>query len=485
MKSANLHTGRTVNGSGLWMVASVLLLVAAAVAAYLGWVSFGGRAAIGCGPDSGCDQVLHSKWAYWFRVPVSLLAIPVYLAIARCSFRMRRSPECRRARLITASGALVLIAVAVWFTAVQLLIVKAFCPFCMTAHALGFVAAGLLLVSEKDKARVTRQAEKDRRKAAGSERGPAVGPPIGSEEPGRPGFWIQAGGLAVLLLALLIAGQAVQQRKTFAVSSIPAPEPIRATSELQHGITNTAVAASNVAVAPTNPPVRENPGRVLAIYAGQFQLAVDELPVIGQATAPQLIVSLFDYTCHHCRIMHERLLEVQKAFSNHLAIVSLPMPLDPVCNTLVKNRHPDHVNACEYARIGLAVWRARRSAMETYDHWVFAPERPPPVAEARRYAAELVGIMAMETALADPWVNAQIQRDIAIYDTAYRAGQGSMPQLIIGSKVAVGTLPIENVYQLLASELGLKAVGLPGPATESVLVNHVILSSNGVQRTKK
>jgi hypothetical protein len=79
----------------------------------------------------------------------------------------------------------------------------------------------------------------------------------------------------------------------------------------------------------------------------------------------------------------------------------------------------------------------------------------------QKHAGELIGVMAFESALADPWVNAQLQRDIAIYETAYKAGQGSMPQLIIGNKVAVGTLPFENVYQLLADELGLKtnAVG--------------------------
>ena len=154
--------------------------------------------------------------------------------------------------------------------------------------------------------------------------------------------------------------------------------------------------------------------------------------------------------------MHGVLLQVQRSFSNQLGIISLPMPLDPVCNPIVKRPHPDHVNACEYARLGLAVWRARPAVYTKYDDWVFAPERPPSIEEAHRYATELVGVMPLQAALADPWVNKQIQRDIAIYDAAYRAGQGSMPQLIIGNKVGVGTMPIENIYQLLVDELGLK-----------------------------
>ena len=40
---------------------------------------------------------------------------------------------------------LVLVA-AVWFVALQLFVIKAVCPWCMTAHGLGFVAGLLLLI---------------------------------------------------------------------------------------------------------------------------------------------------------------------------------------------------------------------------------------------------------------------------------------------------------------------------------------------------
>jgi uncharacterized membrane protein/protein-disulfide isomerase len=379
------------------MAAFVLLLAATAIASYLAWVSFDGRAAIGCGPESGCDKVLHSKWAQWFGLPVSLMAIPVYLAGAICAFRLRTSQQCQRGWLMASAGSLLLLGAAGWFTAVQLFVIKAVCPFCMSAHLLGVVAAGLLLLARK---------------------GRGVQFSLLS--------CVQAASIALLLLAALFAGQVVYKQKSFEVATMSGPLPART-------------------------------DRVLPIYGGQHQLKLDELPIIGKPSAPHVIVSLFDYTCHHCRTMHGVLMQVQRSFSNQLAVISLPMPLDPACNTTLKRAHPDHVNACEYARTGLAVWRARPSAHAAYEEWVFTPEKPPPIAEAQKHAIDLLGIMAFETALRDPWIDAQIQRDIAIYDTAFRAGQGSMPQLIIGSKVAVGTIPIENVYQLLANELGLKA----------------------------
>src|SRR5579863_6404510 len=49
--------------------------------AYLAWISLTGRASAGCGPGSGCSEVLSSRWAYWAGIPVSIPAFLVYLAL--------------------------------------------------------------------------------------------------------------------------------------------------------------------------------------------------------------------------------------------------------------------------------------------------------------------------------------------------------------------------------------------------------------------
>jgi hypothetical protein len=117
-----------------------------------------------------------------------------------------------------------------------------------------------------------------------------------------------------------------------------------------------------------------------------------------------------------------------------------------------------HTNACHYAILGLAVWRADHSKHRQFDDWVFAPERPPPIALARQYAVGLIGAIAFEKAMRDPWVAQQLEQDVAIYEAAYREKQGSMPQLILGQSVAVGTFPPEELYRLLGEHLGLKTV---------------------------
>ena len=170
------------------------------------------------------------------------------------------------------------------------------------------------------------------------------------------------------------------------------------------------------------------------------------------------MVSLFDYTCHHCRLMHGHLKQAHQSFSNQLAIVSLPMPLDADCNPLVKLTPAPHVNACQYARIGLAVWRAKREVSEEFDDWVFAPERPLSVDQVRQHAETLVGKERFERALGDEWLGRQLQQDVDVF----RANQqvthkGAMPQLIVGGAISVGEMTrVDDLYRLLDAQMDLK-----------------------------
>jgi hypothetical protein len=133
--------------------------------------------------------------------------------------------------------------------------------------------------------------------------------------------------------------------------------------------------------------------------------------------------------------------------------------MDSACNSAVKQTPRPHVNACEYAKLGLAVWRANRAAMVGFDEWIFAPPTPPPLSEARRFAAELVGTNELAKALQDNWVNEQLQQDVALYATNYHhLGNPNMPQLIMGTNLTGGKLnAVEDLYRLLENNLGLKA----------------------------
>ena len=117
----------------------LLLFVAFAIATYLAWGSLRTGGVPGCGPDSDCDKVLGSRWANVWGVPVSLLAVPIYLAALVSTF----SRDIRW-NFLTTLATVILFGV-VWFVALQVIAIGAFCKFCLAAHIAGAIAAVLIL----------------------------------------------------------------------------------------------------------------------------------------------------------------------------------------------------------------------------------------------------------------------------------------------------------------------------------------------------
>lgn len=369
-------------------------LIAMVISGFLAWSAFQAGPVPGCGPDSGCDKVLSSRWSRVAGMPVSVPALLVYaLLLAEL---MRKVPRWNWLFPL----ATLVIAAAFWFTAVQAAILKSFCQYCMLAHAAGFAGAVLLL----------RQA---------------------NAAPNRRRLSIAFSVIAVLLMA------SVQ-----ALAPAPGPETVR---------------FANAPSAPTAAPTVPAAKPVFPILNGQFQLDLTEVPVSGPLDETNRLVKLFDYTCHHCRDLHHLLHRYSS--SNEVTIVSLPVPLESSCNPLIKNNHPDHFDACEYARIGLAVFLANSNQFGPFSDWVYAPARPPSVAQTRAHAESLVGKEALAAALQNPKVNAQIQTNIAIYVASSRlARRGAMPQIIFQNSASVGSVPnYAQLEKILARGLGLPA----------------------------
>jgi uncharacterized membrane protein len=398
---------------GLVLLVRVLLAAALLLSLYLGYKSFGGGAVAGCGPDSGCDKVLHSRWSKWFGIPVSVPAVLLYSLMLAATLRLgpkATAEQQRQAWSILLPGAWAAIAAVVWFASLQVGVIKAICPFCMAAHACGLLAALLILF----KAPIREAPEKPWQR----EKEVYVVPK-------------QARSLVLIALAsvgLLVLGQIVYRQASFNV---------------------TAVGDAKIEQTPTN--------HFFQIYDGRFTFNMNEAPLIGKPMAPYAMVSLFDYTCHYCRDMHGVLKQLSRTFSNDLAIVSLPMPLDSQCNRLIRVTSQYQSNACEYAKLGLAVWHANRKVHHQFDDWLFEPKHPPELGVARQYAAQLVGAQNLEAALTNQWVSDYLQLGINVYATNYfHVRQGNMPQLVIGTNLLTGTNTLEELYRRLENQLGLK-----------------------------
>ncbi|HUE17027.1 MAG TPA: vitamin K epoxide reductase family protein, partial [Planctomycetaceae bacterium] len=126
-------------------------LLGCVVAAYLLSVSLAHRnLPAGCSQGSGCDEVLNSRWAQVFGVPVSGPALAVYgvLLLTVLSMGFGSSPVQKMRKW----SALILLAVvlagsAIWFVGLQLVAVRAICPWCLAEHGLGLLVATIVLSS--------------------------------------------------------------------------------------------------------------------------------------------------------------------------------------------------------------------------------------------------------------------------------------------------------------------------------------------------
>jgi uncharacterized membrane protein/protein-disulfide isomerase len=382
--------------SGL-SLARICLAIAGGGALFLAIHSLARGAVAGCGPGSACDRVLSSPWAYWFGLPVSLPAIVIYGALARATWGLQgEEREGRRGKWWLAAVALsgLILAAALWFGWLQEFAIKSWCKYCLATHASAVLGSILVL----------RRAQRPRFGADPAGRALSIRPGLA------PGF-----GLSLLGLTVLVAGQAMVKPR-------------------QYGLTQFSRAMGL-------------PSRQLSLFGGRFQLDPDQLPLIGDPAAARFVVGLFDCTCEHCRHLHPLLNEVVAHYGGQVAIVALPMPLDADCNPMIPQTQPQNSGACDYARLALAVWRAKPAGFGEFDDWLFSPDGPPSLEDARAKAELLVGRSALERALHDPWVNHQVAVDVNLYIANSQAmGESQLPQLIFGDAGVAGE--VDGAHEL-------------------------------------
>src|SRR5436190_12538838 len=184
----------------------LLLLIALGVSIYLAYVGFGGSAVGGCGPESGCDKVLQSRWSQWFGIPVSLFSVLVYGALFAMTFRFGAKADAtaqRTAWRVIIPLVLLVIASILWFAGLQIFVIKQFCKFCMTVHGAGLLASILLL-----RAAPIRKAPEKHWQA---EKQIFVPPRVA----------VTFGLVAVAAFALFAVGQVLHKPKTYSTQSYP------------------------------------------------------------------------------------------------------------------------------------------------------------------------------------------------------------------------------------------------------------------------
>ena len=371
-------------------IGRICLGIALAGAAFLAWMSLTGKAIGGCGPGSGCNEVLSSRWAYWVGIPVSIPAFVIYLALwaATSAGESSNRGSVRNLAWIATMGlgALVIIA-ALWFGFLQHSVLRHWCRFCLATHSAG-VAASVCLLH-----RALRACPDGRPPEGGASRSTALSLGLGT---------------SLLAFVVLVAGQVLVKKRLYNVGAF----------SVQTGQSS----------------------RQFELFDGRFGLDPDDVPLVGSDTSPRFVVLLFDYTCSHCRRLHPLIRESVAHFKGQLAVIVLPAPLDSDCNPLIRQTLPPNLGACDYARLALAVWRARRSVFQEFDDWLIEADEQPSPDQARKKAESLVGKDALADALDSRWVKDQLKMDVQLYVASSTAMHNArLPQLIFADSVAYGT----------------------------------------------
>lgn len=197
---------------------------------------------------------------------------------------------------------------------------------------------------------------------------------------------------------------------------------------------------------------------LLSLHDARFRLDPATLPIMGKASAPYLMVSQFDYTCEHCRRTHGPIRQVQAYFSNELAVICLPMPLDGRCNEWVKRTSALHAQACQLAALSLGVWRAAPDKYHEFDDLLMTEPEALNIKVAFERAQKLVGAQALESAITDRWVPETLQLSVSLYRSNWLASRsGSMPMMNIGTNIVSGTVgSAGELFRLVDLGLGLK-----------------------------
>jgi uncharacterized membrane protein len=377
------------SSSVIWIV-RMLGAIATGIAIYLALTSLAEAKIVGCGEGSDCNELLASRWSSWLGVPVSFFAAAVYVGIVAASFARRRTPLVVLS--VAAGGA------AVWFTVLQLGVMKQVCPYCMAVHVCGVMIAGLVLVSFRREA----------------------------------GFVAPVAGL--LLTGALIAGQVLGFLPKRAIVSFGG--------------------RSSVSKPTSAPATTQVHLRTFYLNGQPIRIDPRAFPMLGPAGAPNLIAVMTDYTCPHCRSLHGMLDGVRKRYEGQVALVLLPVPMNGDCNPRIKQTHILHTNACKLWRIALAVWRADPAKYREFDDWLFEPETARLPHDARAMAAQLVGKERLAKYENDLWVEQTIAEGVKVYA---QGDGGQIPKLIFEKDLAAGQVQSEKgLFELLERELGLR-----------------------------
>ena len=378
------------------LAAACLLTLAAILSAILFFTS--SHALPGCGPKSACDAVTSSRWSRLGPLPVAAPGTLLYLFILAATLARPAIPSLQStANFILPLTAALALGCALWFTALQLLVIRKLCLYCTLTHAAASVGSILILFSIPS-----------------------------------PGSTPILAGIACALLFITL--QILIRPKQYQLT--PAAEiPV---------ITPQTGPAPSPSPSPALPPSDS-----VSLLAGRVQLSRADWPLVGSASAPQTIALLFDITCTECRELYCTILQATRE-DQTFSVLAIPIPMHPACNpTVCKTKNPNP-EACDFARLYLALWHTDPATYRKCETWLLGRSTLPSLMEARSHATRLLGASRLTLALTDPMLETRLRSAVNIYTTLK---PDKLPQLLLHHGILQGKITADDLSRQLEQSM--------------------------------
>lgn len=452
------------------LVLALCISVAISASVYLLWTNLTSSPIAGCGIGGGwvdCENVASSPWALWLGVPVSFLALGIYLAMATALVTGSVSWFSRSVRKV--SWVVVTTAVfaaglsAMWFVALQLIVLKHICLYCMIAHTCGLVATVTMLLASPLRAKAMLAA------AALSFVGLAVlvvgqvfarpqdmhriekfDNPAGSESEQIEFAPPTEGSPAEEALDEKSNDELFQPPTTDNHSATALwPDLVSVYFPSQARVTFPTFLATEMIVDDASVPESAN-RRIVAIQGGAIKLDVAQWPLVGSNDAKYVFVAMFDYCCPPCRKTYMTVSRARENLDDQLAVICLPVPLNSTCNPSVRVTNPNFEESCELAKLAVAVWRVDPTRFASLHNWMFQGSVVPSYADAKMKAATLVDDKKLDAEIASGIPDRYIAKHVEIYQ---KVGAGAIPKLMFPRTSIIGEYSsVEGMVDVIRHE---------------------------------
>lgn len=385
------------------------------------WQSWGWKSLPGCGAGSGCDEVSASRWARVGRFPVAGGGAMVYGGMLVCELFVGGTMGAAGGIAGEIGGiggslwmglacmAAIALSAGVWFSSLQLFVIRRFCFYCMLTHGCGVASAVLVWVAWKHSARKPDE---------------AISPAV---------------FVGVAAMVGLAAGQILIRPKTYVVEHTP---------ELsKETVSQSAIAVIAPAASGTN---LSQASRKVELIGGQVVFDAERFPLIGSRDTKFLIADMLDYTCEHCRQVYPLLRQAIEHFDGELSVTILCTPQEDMFAPGMPV-DPRYVNGHAFAHLSLAVWRENPRRFEEFHHWLLETGWRYSLETARGMAVDFVGELTLERALRDGNIKQSLDESMALY---YQSDAGRLPKLLLPKAMVWGKVDsIDKLIWILEKEL--------------------------------